>query len=643
MIQKENTMKNFCKKGISLVLAVLLLCALLPVTASAAQSGACGDGVKWSFSDGVLSIKGSGSMSGYSEANMPPWTDLADSILQVKVASGVTQIGSMAFYNCANLQSVSLPDTLQSIGSYAFKSCTALTALTLPSALQSIGNSAFENCEKLRSIRLPNGLRSIGDFAFYRCSSLQTVLVPSSVVSFGVVVFAYCSSLLSAVIKAPLTKLPDWTFYNCTALQNVVLADTIASAGNYAFHDCRSVSTIYYAGDHTDQLLDSIRQDGSALNGTTTIRRDEYSGTTTVDKGELDYGASKNESHVTEVKNTENSEITKKTDTEITVKKDGKDSSLNEVIESGSDENTTIEVIEKTEIDATVDNSEGWTELADAVPDPPEDKDVSASTEVKVKISGGTVSGDDLRKLGEKDATVEISTENGSRWRLRSNELTKENVKKKTYDLDYGIEKEENGKSGIDSQEVYKLSLKDTLKGKSVIAVNVSAKNAGSYATLFEKRLFGVKELETVLIDNNGDAWFSTEALSSNKTYYIGINVTGVDKGNATVPHTMAAQYNLVSDSDYTLTDADGNYYAVGERESSWGITKKQFTLYALLGLGAVVLAVTVAMVTINTVKKSKRKVAAEHGEALPSEETEEEMRIRIMKEMLDESKKNKS
>ena len=45
----------------------------------------------------------------------------------------------------------------------------------------------------------------------------------------------------------------------------------------------------------------------------------------------------------------------------------------------------------------------------------------------------------------------------------------------------------------------------------------------------------------------------------------------------------------------------------------------------------------------INTVKKSKRKVAAEHGEALPSEETEEEMRIRIMKEMLDESKKNKS
>ncbi|MFQ9436105.1 MAG: leucine-rich repeat domain-containing protein [Ruminococcus callidus] len=47
------------------------------------------------------------------------------------------------------LQTVSLPDSVQSIGSQAFSGCINLQEITVPSGTQSVSNSAFSGCTNL--------------------------------------------------------------------------------------------------------------------------------------------------------------------------------------------------------------------------------------------------------------------------------------------------------------------------------------------------------------------------------------------------------------------------------------------------------------------------------------------------------------
>jgi len=64
------------------------------------------------------------------------------------VPQGVTRIESFAFYNCTDLESLTLPDGLVAIGDGAFDGCTGLVSLTLPAGLKSIGMGIVDHCEK---------------------------------------------------------------------------------------------------------------------------------------------------------------------------------------------------------------------------------------------------------------------------------------------------------------------------------------------------------------------------------------------------------------------------------------------------------------------------------------------------------------
>jgi len=51
---------------------------------------------------------------------------------------GVKSIGNYACYNCKNLASVTIPNSVTSIGSYAFYGCSSLSSVTIPENLTSI-------------------------------------------------------------------------------------------------------------------------------------------------------------------------------------------------------------------------------------------------------------------------------------------------------------------------------------------------------------------------------------------------------------------------------------------------------------------------------------------------------------------------
>ena len=74
-------------------------------------------------SDGVLRISGKGNMKNYTGSSDVPWYSVRTTIKSVVIESGVTSIGSSAFYYCSSLTQIEIPSGVTSIGSDAFENC----------------------------------------------------------------------------------------------------------------------------------------------------------------------------------------------------------------------------------------------------------------------------------------------------------------------------------------------------------------------------------------------------------------------------------------------------------------------------------------------------------------------------------------
>ncbi|MEE1003381.1 MAG: leucine-rich repeat domain-containing protein, partial [Acutalibacteraceae bacterium] len=154
------------KKILSMFLCLLMVVSVIPIiglTASAKTDGY----YTYTVSNGKSTITDcSTSISG----------DI--SIPSTLGGYSVTSIGSSAFYDCAALTSVTIPNSVTSIGSWAFSNCTSLTSVTIPNSVTSIGYDAFSGCESLTSITIPDSVTCIGSYAFSGCRSLTSVTIP---------------------------------------------------------------------------------------------------------------------------------------------------------------------------------------------------------------------------------------------------------------------------------------------------------------------------------------------------------------------------------------------------------------------------------------------------------------------------------
>ena len=108
----------------------------------------------------------------------------------------VTRIAAEAFYECVDIKSVTIPDSITSIGEAAFSGCRGITGIVIPDSVTEIGSSAFSNCSALTEIAIPKSVVSIGSYAFSGCDWLIMVSIPASVTSIGACAFKNCGALV---------------------------------------------------------------------------------------------------------------------------------------------------------------------------------------------------------------------------------------------------------------------------------------------------------------------------------------------------------------------------------------------------------------------------------------------------------------
>lgn len=228
-------------------LLFLYLLLLLPISATADDSGTCGENTTWYYEEGTktLTISGTGSMPDWTS----PWDVYKENIQVIIINAGVTSIGAGAFLECTALTSVTIPSSVTSIGIYAFYCCTALTSVNIPEGVTGIGMLAFCSTA-LTNVSIPEGVTFIGERAFYNCTALTSVTIPSSVTNIYNDAFLKCSGLTSVTINsnAIMSKTYDTGCSLChifgNQVENYNIGEGVTSIGNYAFCDCTGLTSV---------------------------------------------------------------------------------------------------------------------------------------------------------------------------------------------------------------------------------------------------------------------------------------------------------------------------------------------------------------------------------------------------------------
>lgn len=283
----KNKFKNFSKKTISILLAVLIVFTALPMTAisafasedekQSAQATTKLEAPKYYYSgDYKYTINDDDTATIY-------WNGIY-SVTEVAIPSEidghkVTVLGENAFYRrnyygdnyLQKLKKVTIPDTVISIGKSAFYDCGALTDINIPNGVVSIGDKAFKYCKTLSEITIPNSVQSIGIETFME-SYLKKVFIPTSVNYIGDAAFSNCRYLKIIEVDDSNAYYSDidgvlfnkeqtllHTYPRGKYQENYTIPDSVIEVNECAFYNARIYGTL---------LLDGVEKiNDSAFNG----------------------------------------------------------------------------------------------------------------------------------------------------------------------------------------------------------------------------------------------------------------------------------------------------------------------------------------------------------------------------------------
>lgn len=568
-------------------LLVLVLCAgllsVVPMRVSAAEkSGTCGENLAWSFSDGRLTITGSGNMTNYNQVNMPPWYSFREKIYYLSLPEGLTAVGDMAFYDCYNLTAVTIPSTVKQIGKLAFCQCRNISILNLNTGLVSIGRSAFEQCWGLRDLRIPNTVTTIGYHAFYDCEQLRYLTIPASVTEMDAGVFAYCKNLVYADVAATLDTVPTWTFYGCENLTSVVLQQNITDAEDNAFTGCESLKTVYYAGSETDaeQLREQITEDEATFDRIGEISGDVPETSVTVGNFHVNESGQITASSTT-VSQTQNSTVSTTVTTTVT--------------------DTEGKTETNVEIGATIVTENGWGELIDAI-ETNQDKKKENPIDVNVYVPDSSGVPKEVINTAANNSNVEITvhTGEGSQFAINGEVVDAAPEMEKVYFSYSATRLAAPDYEELKGTAAYSLKFSHSSNVKMEILIRLPAEYAKDVASLYQLNGSKLQLLQSVIVDSLGYAHFYLANIDSAEIYRIGINIPNIAQETVIVPEEYYSEYGI------TANYPDFTQYAITGPKSSWGLSMKQVTMIMFLVMFGCAVCVGVVMYLRNVSKLKK-------------------------------------
>ena len=218
-----------------------------PSSNAIAHSGQCGENVTWKFSNGVMTISGTGNMWNNIEFSSDdiPWDYTIDKkITKVVIEDGVMSVGKLVFADCYNVESVVLPDSIKKIETGAFEYCKKLKSISLPDNIKYIGQSAFSHCDTLETVVIPESLPEIGYCAFSSCASLRNIIIPEGYTEISEGLICNCPLISNIKIPETVTKIGEGAFSSCTGLETIDLPNGVTTIEGYAFSDCTNLKNI---------------------------------------------------------------------------------------------------------------------------------------------------------------------------------------------------------------------------------------------------------------------------------------------------------------------------------------------------------------------------------------------------------------
>ena len=154
----------------------------------------------------------------------------------------VTGIADNAFKSNTEIDSVLIPDGVESIGANAFYGCRYLTKVVIPDSVKSIGSSAFYNCRSITRIDYSGdisgwlNIEGLDDLMYYASSSCELYIGGIKVEG-------------NIVIPDGVTSIPSRAFRYQTGITSVTIPDSVTSIGDYAFYGCSGITRVDYSGD----------------------------------------------------------------------------------------------------------------------------------------------------------------------------------------------------------------------------------------------------------------------------------------------------------------------------------------------------------------------------------------------------------
>ena len=212
------------------------------------------------------------------------------------LSEGVKEIENNAFQECSELESVSLPKSLNKVGTYVFRFCPNLKEFRgdskfisrdgkcffdlitvdgvdcfclqfavkkglpddyeIPESIVSIRPCAFENTTNLRSVKLPDSLLLIESGAFKDCPNFEFIygkyasednkcaLVNNSIYCDGNALLAFAGKNVKKYATSGARHIGSEVFAYQTSLEEIVINDEVISLGNYCFAYSRDLKSI---------------------------------------------------------------------------------------------------------------------------------------------------------------------------------------------------------------------------------------------------------------------------------------------------------------------------------------------------------------------------------------------------------------